>query len=805
MANFYRNINNIIGDIYMATIETYPHFTINVQDNTIYEPVVFTKLPLHRPLHVIKAQKGLLDTIQYMPQFTSATKEFGERTFDKNDKRYFSTSAYYLNKSFPNNGAFIMRVAGDTAKESVSILEVQVENKDIVQYVKDSLGNYILSDGTTLHPDGSTLPAGDPVPVDDGGAALVTPGVALRWSTRSELTAGEIAAGVTYDSLHKIQPYTVGSTTTYPVLAYKSTNPGGWGNDIGFELYYNSDINGVDIASRQGGVTYSLVVDEINRNTNTVSAKRNKYNSIVTSFVLKSEAIDMATQLDVSMDAIVENAFSGANRLPYSIIGFDENVQQVGRICLDAMEAAVTAGVNPHVADIGIRLGQMLDGNYVNSISGRDLDNKPYDVIKVEEFVTNTLQTKAVMAQDVTHFLEGGLDGDISRVAIEEKIRAFYKGNSLPEIEDQARFPITHIFDAGYTLPTKYSMLEFLDLRPDVKSVIGTHIDIGNIDYTSVKAYDTTAADRLAGDTIIILTGDHSADIKLAVGMNVYASGVSDGTTIKTITVVAGDTEIELTKALVEQSTGVMPFVVGFGAITAVWDAQTDIGLVSTLSTRARMARESIIKGTAACRATVFSQCGIPHDYNAWVSTVLWSVVKKSEYQNIDYFDRVPEGLPFSEVNLFKRFNWTPSGSTLKSLVWDDGGNYCQYYDMDAMHYPSVRSVYPYNTSVLVDDIFTDAIVYTKHEVRKCWARHTGKTIPFEILSQDIEEDLQSVLVDMYNGRYKVLVDVVETEEDMKMGDRLHVNVTITSPGTKRVWDVTLFVNRDNFNVGGGE
>ena len=174
--------------------------------------------------------------------------------------------------------------------------------------------------------------------------------------------------------------------------------------------------------------------------------------------------------------------------------------------------------------------------------------------------------------------------------------------------------------------------------------------------------------------------------------------------------------------------------------------------------------------------------------------------MKKAEYQNKQYLDREAKGLPFSAIDVFKKFNWVPYSPTSKKNKWNYGGNYCQYYDMRSLHFPSVRSVYPYDTSVLVDDEFVDCIVYMKHVVRRSWAIHVGLTKKFAELKQMIETDLSDKLNDMIRGKYDVKVTVYQTEEERKIGFIHHVQIEITSPATTRVWLVDIVCKRENYS-----
>ena len=224
-----------------------------------------------------------------------------------------------------------------------------------------------------------------------------------------------------------------------------------------------------------------------------------------------------------------------------------------------------------------------------------------------------------------------------------------------------------------------------------------------------------------------------------------------------------------------------------------------DESIGAGLRTHAWLMRESIAKGTECCRATIFLHAGRTADYDVWLPGTLWIAKKMAEYCNRDFMNKEPKELPNSAVECWKDLSWVASSEDTKSRNWNAGLNYVQYYSMTGLHYASVRSVYKYDTSVLVDDMFVNAITWMKHIVRRSWARFAGATRPVAELQQAITEDLTSRLAYMINGKYEFTVDVYQTDEDKKLGYVQHVDITVTSPATNRVWLVNIICKREGF------
>ena len=267
----------------MAKVYTYPHWEINVIDNSIYTPLVRETLPLFRPIFFMRAQSGLTGVPQWCNDYNSAVAKYGEGTFDISTK-YFSREALYLNNLFARQGAFIVRLAeANTSSTGSLVLELTVKKTKVVQYEKDDNGQWVRDTN------------GDKIPVTDtNGAEVVEDGYELKWSTRPlVLTDPAIANGSTVgnatvggsavgsadfrpETVTNLLPVTYGTGddayTVYPILAVKANSVGEYANDIGVKLF--SDLDNFDdtLASNLGSMLYSFGLVKKTYGQDTVSA-----------------------------------------------------------------------------------------------------------------------------------------------------------------------------------------------------------------------------------------------------------------------------------------------------------------------------------------------------------------------------------------------------------------------------------------------------------------------------------------------------------------------------------------------------
>lgn len=225
-----------------------------------------------------------------------------------------------------------------------------------------------------------------------------------------------------------------------------------------------------------------------------------------------------------------------------------------------------------------------------------------------------------------------------------------------------------------------------------------------------------------------------------------------------------------------------------------------DQSMGSYLRARALLHPESYIYGTQACRVTILQQCGKLNElipYNRIVPATLDCMMKKGEWQGAIYMKGKPKGLPKSAVTVLKDINWFPVAPDFKQLSWDNALNYMQYYDMTSVHYPDVISVYPYLTSLLSDDIFTDMLVYIKHIVHFQWAKFAGVDDPIPQLIANIKDSVGKDIYGKLGNFLRAEVNPYQTELDVQLGYSLTVEIPVYGTVPNRVWNVIVPVRRE--------
>lgn len=698
-----------------TTIKPFPHYQINVKDNSIYEVEYTTILPVHRPIWIMRCQQGPVGDPVWCPTYTYASNMFGEQTFTNTNKKYYSPQAKVLTDTLTYNGAFICRAADETALNSVVIIEAYVRQvDDVLQYAYDEDGNRLLDDD------------GNYVEKQENGEPVYEPGVEIKFVKRHELLSSEEVSGYDYSSLQRrtvVDTDAEGTEITwsvYPIMVFEALYPGEYGNDLCFSLFYKNSENAAGDVNYYQTLFYTFAPARREYDSTTVTPHYDIYNTTQNSFAANPETLNPDTGAEMSMQAVLNKAYDeDSHQLPYTIYTYEENLLAVGNR-IAQVESETSLGHTKPTYDAEEIMNTSF-GYLVNVISCRNLNGVPYDhvrLITISDEDENVVQ----LAEDNYIYLANGADGDLSDLMVQNCIQQFCAKTLNPQIVDKFRYPFTHMYDVGYNFDTKYAMIDFLDVRDDIMIELSTQV-------------------------------------------------LMDDNTGRTIT---------LNDQMTDESNG------------------------EALRSRALLMRESVLKGTDCCRCAIYAHAGFLADgvYSDPMPFTYWSAMKHARFGNLPYMNTTePRGWPQSYNEFFKvsSVNWINYDPEGQSRVWDSGINYVQWADMTRIFYPALRTVYRAETSVLVDQWFVDAVVYTKHVVRNAWGKFSGRNDKSAVLQQAIKEYLDTELSYLYNGKYDFEVSVYQTAEEQRIGYIQHVLIRLTSPATMRVLDVDIEVNREGY------
>jgi len=662
----------------MSKFYSFPHYEINVKDESSTTVLAVEDLALHRPLFLSFAERGPVGVPVYGSYEELVTK-FGAGTFDVYSQ-YYKHPSLFAERCLSHNKVFFVRLAADTAVSASLVLQCSIFTSNLIQYQKDAEGFIILDE------------SGDPLPIDNEGVPLREPGTIVKWTIRA-LGAEENPKALVQSTSVGVDPVTAEpvNITTYPIAVLTATSPGAWGSLTGFKLFWNEDSD-TGVATAMDSLIFTLGVVTTEWGDDTASVIRTRYLDTDTEFTFAENTIDKTTMRRYNLSEVIVNDYK-ADDILFNLYPYPANVEAIGTACL----------VNETVADFP----ELTSPFMVNLFTGKTMTQQPYDHISIDVDSEDAI----LFNKNVINYMIGGVDGTVANADLESLTQTWLTGDIFPEIKDKPRYPVTHLYDSGYASETKESLIEFLGLRDDVKIILSTQ---------SVYNEPNTKAE--------------------------------------------------------DQSMG------------------------SFLRARALLHIESYIYGTQACRVTIMQQCGKLNDttvYNTIVPATIDNMIKKGIWQGATYMKGKPKGLPNSAVTILKDVNWFPVEDDFKQLSWDNALNYMQYYDMTSYHYPDVISVYPYLTSLLSDDVFTDMLVYIKHIVRFQWAKFAGVDDPIAQLIASIRESVGADIYKKLGNFITAEVNPYQTETDLELGYALTVEIPVYGTVPNRVWNVIVPVRRE--------
>lgn len=227
--------------------------------------------------------------------------------------------------------------------------------------------------------------------------------------------------------------------------------------------------------------------------------------------------------------------------------------------------------------------------------------------------------------------------------------------------------------------------------------------------------------------------------------------------------------------------------------------ASEDQSAGSSLRSQAALHPESTFFGTPVIRCSIYQQCGrlaADTTYLKWVPATMDRMIKRCQYDAAQKIKGQPTGLPNSVVDIFTELNWAPASDSQKRLNWATGLNYIEYYDTDGVHFADYRSVYPYDDSILSDDIACDYLVYIMHLARRTWAETAGLRERNEALFKRIQDKIDAAVSFSFNGKCTTVTTAYKTAEDEARGYSSTVSIRALFPTTNRVLNFVVPVDR---------
>jgi hypothetical protein len=836
-----------------TTIKPYPHVQINVKDNSIATIDFVETLPVHRPLYVMRTKKGPLGEPTWCNTYSEAAALFGAETFDPANKEYFSLASLYLRDTFTRNGAFVTRyLPGTDYTYSNSVLYAVVtrlaannnggqQSGGIVQYQKDDEG-YVKTAWSDIRQEfvklprySSTPPEGlDPATLSSGLVERET-GVQIEFYTK-HLNDADFEALL--DNPKSGIEGKGTSTVIFPIAAFRAKDPGKYGNDLAYKLFYTPKSNNAGDVEAYGTVFYNVGFAQREDASSTWDAISDIYTRESCAFAANPNVVNPDTGAPMSVDYVLDKSFSDkAHELPVDFAVFEDMLNEVGLIIAafenDTLAANGSLAANNNGNSINVNdaflgaltttekdqvinyyfegTGEQLEsdlGYKINIISGKNLIGENYDHV----IVIKDAERKALYNRDgeIIGFEYTNANTDekvtLDKVAVfaVSNGKATYQ-NSVDNVNIESGLGSSEIY-------TLVSLTDFYNIAltggkdgtyyVPVRSGKGmfTPQEITGEDLSIVKSNKVQSSDDKAMYDFVKLKLPVIKD-RIVESLRFPFTHIFDiGFTMKTKKAICDFLDVR--DDFVFIASPQVLYSDGSGRAVTQNAMAEDEANTEALRAYSLLMRESVLYGTDCMRVSIYEHSGhlVNSTYTGVVPHTYWAAVQYSQYGNLTYMSTTePRGLPFSYNLLFKDQNWTNYRADSQSRVWDEGGNYVQFADMTRLFYPALRTVYRAETSVLIDEWVVAAVVYAKYVARRAWARFSGRNDYASILKDAIKKYIDTELKYLFNGKYTFNVSVYQTAEEQELGYIQHVKISITFGATMRVLDVDIEVNREGF------
>lgn len=559
----------------------------------------------------------------------------------------------------------------------------------------------------------------------------------------------------------------------YPMISFAATSPGVWGQSFGFRFFYDKSQNTLAQTRGNGSVKYTLAPVELKEGDTTPTAITTAYGEVAVTGTIKLDVVDPSTELDISLKKNLPAQYSGSRELPVNLIWFPENFETIGRIVMEAETSAKgqIKALYPELLDKDDDGEKTLLTTFVDALFGLEPDGDNETVLAAINALTD----------DDGNKVAGYMANIISAV----------DSNKVPYFATE----VVGTFDEAKGVET--GIEDVIDMNDDTAFYLKGGHDGGEAGVPS--DFEVEKYIRAQIDATIAGTQEYLVDYLRCPYNNIIDTGVS----LKT-------------KKSYLDFMGVRDNLTVFLTPQQLWKNQDgsfpeqlsrfeDESVGAVLRSYGLLMREDIENCTEANRAIIFLASGInsDHDWNPGnlVASTLWIALKNAQYLSGQIIREEPIERPNSEITCYDGgMTWTAANEETRSRCWNAGLNYAQYFDQDGIHYASCRSIYRYDTSVLCDMGTVRMVTFCKDIIRKEWSIWAGSKRKADDLNERITKALTNKIATMLNGKYDFTVNVYQTDEDKKYGYVRHVDLTVTSPATNRVWLATIIVRREGFD-----
>lgn len=470
----------------MALNNGLPQAILRGIKNEASNPLIPEPLPLptHLPLCYLFTQRGRLNPM--LVSGASATKQYGADSFDLTKPWATHQTLFWTAINGNGNATMVQRIKPEDAPPPASlVLWADVLEQPVQQYQRNTDGSLVRDANT-----------GMPIQLLDGGTPVTKPGLSIVWTTSKlpqnnaagDLITPQMIQDAESDPDIDIHPVenlvgqlapvagsrtNGGNTSTrYPIFEFEVDSFGSYGDNLGVRIFPATRRTGVpvneNLVAAANAFIYRIQLLERDSLTSTYNVAETLAYEQYLEFALKPNTSDPATNQLIDFARIFGDAWTSELDPTDPTYGpFGRHHFYDGYWATIAQDAATLEKVeDTTVSDAAADIWLM------NLMSGVNVAGNNYYTLVVLGTGSGGINLNAT----AVHHATGGGDGTMSFTTFDEAVR--FQANNFGDLEypllDMAQYPISAIWDSGFSLETKYALMVPMSRRKDIATYLCT-------------------------------------------------------------------------------------------------------------------------------------------------------------------------------------------------------------------------------------------------------------------------------------------------------------------------------------------
>lgn len=415
-----------------------------------------TPLPFVRPLMMGFSPMGKegpawMATSEIVSSYGDAVIDF--------DSKYATHAMTYISRAIKaaTRGLFWRLRPKDAKPEATIAFDFEIVKDNIPVYERDDAGNYVRDSQGALKDTGTTVVGyryaffKTTVGLDSNGISLFGKRVP---------TDGVLTSSIPGEVSHR-----------YPLLDSVVADFGAEGNNLGMCMWAPTSSSAVPANPDLNEEVNSFINRlKLVRRPSIFEAPKvipNKYDQVSTTFsfgegIISTQDGDVVLDMDARLPGGWED--DSAEYYQRSQVGD----MHLYRNYLTPVLKEIQATESPF-GTVGTGDKDYLQ---VNFFGGCTVDDIPYHTVQLEGMVSGSI----MFTENSNFWFEGGSDGTMSNEVLDTLVKEIFDDLSAPgvRLDNVARYPFNFFCDSGYSLSTKYSLMNLLTKRQDGYLVLST-------------------------------------------------------------------------------------------------------------------------------------------------------------------------------------------------------------------------------------------------------------------------------------------------------------------------------------------